>query len=400
MYRVQQAGFTGPAAGVSGTPVAWAEVDLAFMARARELARLGAGRTWTNPMVGAVVVADGREAGHGFHARLGSEHAETGALRAAGHAARGATLYVNLEPCAHQGRTPPCVEAIAAAGIARVVIPALDPDPRVRGRGVAWLRARGIRVDVGCDAAAAILDNHGYYHDRLGVPGTVTLKIATSADGMVARAPGRRDAITSDAALDDVHRVRAVHDCIVVGIGTALADRPRLDCRRLRAGVDREPTPVVFDRVLRLPAENAWSSAGRGFVVVTTVAADASRARELERAGARVLRCADDGRGLRVADAVEALAGIGLRRILVEGGARLIESFLAARAWDAFWHYRSPESFGAHGVEQPQLRGGADLPGVAVDEIVFGPDTRRRSVEAASWERLLERLSARSREAN
>jgi diaminohydroxyphosphoribosylaminopyrimidine deaminase/5-amino-6-(5-phosphoribosylamino)uracil reductase len=400
MYRVQQAGLTGPVTGTSSAPVAWSDADLAFMARARELARLGAGRTWTNPMVGAVVVSDGREAGSGHHARLGGPHAEAGALELAGAAARGATLYVNLEPCAHQGRTPPCVEAVAAAGISRVVIPALDPDPRVRGRGVAWLRARGIRVDVGCDAAAAILDNHGYYHDRLGVPVTVTLKVATSADGMVARVAGRRDDVTGAAALDDVHRLRAVHDCVVVGIATALADRPRLDCRRLPAGVDREPTPVVFDRGLRLPADNAWSQAGREFVVVTGAGADAARARELERAGARVIRCDEDRRGVRVAHAVESLAAIGLRRILVEGGPRLLESFLSERAWDAFWHYRAPAEFGPAGLAFAAARDAASAPGVAVDESAFAPDVRRRAVEGGSWERLLALLSARSGEAN
>jgi diaminohydroxyphosphoribosylaminopyrimidine deaminase/5-amino-6-(5-phosphoribosylamino)uracil reductase len=221
------------------------------------------------------VVSAGREVASGHHRRFGDAHAEVLALDGAGERARGATLYVSLEPCAHHGHTPPCVDRILAAGIARVVAPAPDPDARVNGRGIARLRERGIRVDVGGEATAAVLENLGYYRQRLGLGPTVTLKIAASADGMAARARGQRDDVTGAAARREVHGLRALHDAVVVGVETALIDRPRLDCRLLEGGVDREPMPVVIDTHLRTEADNAWSRAGRPFVVVTGPHVDA-----------------------------------------------------------------------------------------------------------------------------
>jgi diaminohydroxyphosphoribosylaminopyrimidine deaminase/5-amino-6-(5-phosphoribosylamino)uracil reductase len=185
--------------------VAWSALDGEAMNRARDLARSGAGRTGPNPIVGAVVIREGREVGSGYHGRLGDLHAEVVALDQAGDAARGATLYVSLEPCAHHGRTPPCVDRIIQSGVSRVVCPAIDPDGRVRGRGIAALRAAGIRVDVGCLSDAAILDTLAFYRDRLELGGTVSLKMAISEDGMVARARGRRDDVTSEAARADAH---------------------------------------------------------------------------------------------------------------------------------------------------------------------------------------------------
>ena len=362
------------------------------MSRARELARLGAGRTWTNPMVGAVVVRDGEVVASAYHRRLGEAHAETLVLAAAGNRARGATLYVSLEPCAHHGHTPPCVESVLAAGIERVVIPAPDPDARVAGLGIETLRARGVHVDVGCGAAHAILDNHGYYHDRLGMARTVTLKIATSLDYKVSRAPGQRDRITGDPAQLDTHRLRAVQDAIVIGATTARVDRPLLDCRLLEAGVDHEPAIVVFDTELSLASDATWPAPGRDYVVVCRGDADESRARMIEARGGRVVRCRPFGRLVDVNDALEKLGALGFRRILVEGGAHLMMSFVMAQAWDALWHYQSHEQFGPGGV------GVNALPtwGLAVDEMPLGDDTRRRYVHAASWERLTAALGERT----
>lgn len=377
----------------------WPAADLAWMGEARALARLGAGRTWTNPMVGAVVVSDGELVGSGFHHRAGESHAECLALAAAGSRARGATLYVNLEPCVHVGRTPPCVEGILSHGIARVVIPALDPDPRVCGRGVAHLRARGVQVDAGCDGAAAILDNHGYYHDRLGITRTVTLKLATSRDGMVARARGRRDRITGEEAQLDVHRLRAVHDAIVIGAETARIDRPRLDCRLLPDGVDRDPVVVVFDTNLSLAADSSWPETPREFVVVAGDHATPERERALAARGGRVLHCETEDGVVRVEHAIMRLAENGLTRILVEGGPRLHQSFLAVGAWDAMWLYRANIDFGPEGVPMA-VRDTLDTTlGAPADETVLGTDIRRRYVNAPSWERLLTRLSARTAEA-
>jgi len=379
-----------PASGAD----AWSATDRAAMREARSLARLGAGRTWTNPMVGAVVVADGQVVGVGYHHRAGEAHAETLALAAAGERANGATLHVSLEPCLHEGRTPPCVEGVLAAGIARVVIPAPDPDARVCGHGAEWLRARGVAVDMGCDAAPAILDNHGYYHDRLGLGPLVTLKLATSRDGMVARARGRRDAVTGDAAQLDVHRLRAVHDAIAIGIETARIDRPRLDCRLLTAGVDRDPVIVVFDSSLSLAGDETWPAPGRELIVIGGDRAERSRVQALEARSARVILCATNDAGIDVRDAIERLAQENLSRILVEGGPRLFASFVAAQAWDAFWHYRSNSDFGTQGVPMPA--NAASDPAAVVDEVALGPDVRRRHVRDASWQRLTHCLAAKA----
>lgn len=341
-------------------------------------------------MVGAVVVKDGEVVASAYHHRLGEPHAECLAFAAAGERARGATLYVSLEPCAHQGRTPPCVEGILSAGIARVVISAPDPDARVSGLGIEMLRARGVRVDVGCDAAAAILDNHGYYHNRLGIARTVTLKMATSRDGKVARAPGQRDRITGDAAQLDAHRLRAVNDAIVIGAETARIDRPLLDCRLLEAGVDREPAIVVFDTRLSLAEDAAWPARDRDYVIVCGEHAAESRVGTIESRDGRVLRCNERNGIIDVNEAVEKLVGLGFARLLVEGGARLVQSFVQADAWDAFWHYESSETFGT-GVPMDSFAHGN-----AVDEITLGDDVRRRYVNAKSWERLMSALDARS----
>ena len=385
---------------LAGTPNApWTASDATFMREARALARLGAGRTWTNPMVGAIVVANGEVVGRGYHHRAGEAHAETLALAAAGARARGATLYVSLEPCAHQGRTPPCVEAVLAAGITRVVIPAPDPDPRVCGRGAAWLRARGVRVDVGCDAASAVLDNHGYYSHRLGITPMVTIKMAASRDGMVARRSGQRDRVTGEAAEIDVHRLRAVHDAVVIGATTARIDRPRLDCRLLPDGVDREPVVVVFDTTLSLSAVSDWPASGREHVIVAGKDAVPDRAQVIESRGGRVLRCEMDGDTVAVRDALARLSAMGFTRLLVEGGPSLFESFVAAGAWDAMWHYESTAEFGPAGV--PMIRDDArDLVqaalGAVVDETALGEDTRRRYLRPAARERLLKELMERS----
>ena len=354
------------------------------MNRARDLARLGSGRTGPNPIVGAVVVRDGVDVGSGYHRRHGDAHAEVVALDQAGEAARGATLYVTLEPCAHQGRTPPCVDRIVESGVVRVVCPAVDPDPRVRGRGIERLRGAGIRVDVGCLADAAILDALGFYRDRLAFPTTVSLKMAVSADGMVAGEPGRRTDVTDEPARADAHALRAVHDAIVVGIETVRIDQPRLDCRLLAGGVDRDPVPVVLDTHARTPLDTEWARARRDFVVVCAPDADRARVEALKKTGARVLNARSTPRGLDVGDVVRALAGLGLRRILVEGGPRVFWSFVDFGAWDAAWLYRSGRAIGPAGV--PLFRSeGERFPGRAVDERVIAEDRRFGFVNETTW---------------
>jgi diaminohydroxyphosphoribosylaminopyrimidine deaminase/5-amino-6-(5-phosphoribosylamino)uracil reductase len=367
------------------------DVDYAFMNRARELARRGAGRTGPNPTVGAVVVRDGREVATGYHRQNGDAHAEAVALNQAGEAARGATLYVTLEPCAHQGRTPPCVEQIVQAGIARVVFPAIDPDPRVRGRGMAALRDAGVRVDMGCLHDAAILDSLVFYHDRLEITPTVSLKMAITSDGKVARARGSRDDVTEKEARTDAHALRAAHDAVVIGVETMLIDRPLLDCRLLEGGVDREPMPVVLDTHARTPPDNQWSRSDREYVVICAPSADSTRVRALGRAGARVLHARAGARGLDIADTLRALREHCLHRILVEGGPSVFWSFVDAGAWDALWLYRSPREFGSTGV--PLARAGQNLPGRLIDTRALGDDTCEAFVNEPSWEKLTGALS-------
>ncbi len=363
------------------------------MKRARELARLGAGRTGSNPIVGAVVVRDGREVATGFHCEHGDSHAEVVALDRAGEGARGATLYVTLEPCAHHGRTPPCVDRIIRSGVARVVCPSIDPDLRVRGRGVAALRAAGVAVDVGCLAEPAILDNLAFFGDRLGIAETITLKAGVSADGMVARAPGKRNEVTSEAARRDVHALRAMHDAIVIGIETLLIDRPRLDCRLLPNGVDRDPVPVVLDTHARTPLDTQWVNEGRDFIVVCSTEAETARVDALSNAGARILRVGANARGLDVCEVVGALEAVGLSRILIEGGPRVFQSFVDAGEWDALWLYRSPREFGESGVPLLTSRE-QKIPGRVVDDIALGDDRRLGFVNESRWSSMIEALAA------
>ncbi len=363
------------------------------MQRARELARRGAGRTGSNPIVGAVVVKDGAVVATGFHREQGDRHAECLALERAGEQARGATLYVTLEPCAHQGRTPPCVDGIIRSGAARVVCPSIDPDARVRGRGITALRAAGVQVDVGCLRDAAILDNIAFFRGRLGLSETITLKMAVSADNMVARVPGRRDDVTSEASRADVHVLRAMHDAVVIGIETLLIDRPRLDCRLLPNGVDRDPIPVVLDTHARTPLDNRWGREGREFIVVCSRDAETSRVEALSRVGARVVKVSAGSSGVDVHDVTSALEADGLSRVLVEGGPRVFRSFIAAGEWDALWLYRSPREFGDGAVPLFTSRD-ANIPGRVVDDIAIGEDRRLGFVNEARWSSMLGALAA------
>jgi diaminohydroxyphosphoribosylaminopyrimidine deaminase/5-amino-6-(5-phosphoribosylamino)uracil reductase len=322
-------------------------MDGCFIDEAIDLAWLGAGRTQPNPLVGAVVVKDGAVLGAGYHARYGDEHAETIALARAGDAARGSTLYVTLEPCAHHGNTPPCVDQIIASGIARVVVPTLDPDPRVNGRGIRMLAEHGIRTDVGARAERALLLNLPYFKSKLGLGSAVTLKIAVTLDGKIASRAGRRDEISGEGSRRMAHRLRAIHEGVLVGIETVITDSPRLDCRLLD-GV-RAPSPVVIDPDLQLPASHPWLG-DRGVLVLTVPGAMEEKAAALAGAGARVIRCAASGRAIDVAAALGELRRAGVKSVLVEGGARVFSSFAASGVWDGMFVFISPMLFGPEGV--------------------------------------------------
>jgi diaminohydroxyphosphoribosylaminopyrimidine deaminase/5-amino-6-(5-phosphoribosylamino)uracil reductase len=371
-------------------------VDETYMRRALDLAWRAAGRTAPNPMVGAVVVCDGAIVGEGYHARCGDAHGEVVALDAAGESARGATLYVTLEPCSHHGRTPPCVDRILESGVARVVVTTIDPDRRVDGRGVDVLRGAGVRVEVGCLPAAAAAQNLGYYKNRLGLEPTVTLKIAATLDGKIARAPGRRDDVTGVEARRYVHALRAAHDCVVVGVDTMLVDAPALDLRLLeRAGELRPPTPVVLDTHLRTPADNRWSAEGRPYVVVAGRTAGDDRARAIESGGGRVVRCESGDGGVSIDGVLRALSGLGFGSVLVEGGAGVFTSFLRSGRWDAFYLFQSSRLFGDAGVPMFRGEGGDEIDGHLVDSTDVGGDILHRFLSTRAWDDVMPRVAAR-----
>src|SRR5438067_10596951 len=267
--------------------------DQRFMQLALTLGRRGQGLTWPNPAVGAVVVKDGVIIGRGWTQPGGRPHAEPEALKRAGEAARGATLYVTLEPCSHFGKSPPCVDAVIASGISRVVSAIEDPNPEVAGQGHAKLRAAGIVVDIGLCAAEAAHDHAGHLRRIRDKRPHVVLKLALSADDKIGAAGRKPVAITGEASKTRVHLLRAQCDAILVGIGTVLADDPVLTCRL--PGMDaRSPVRVVLDRSLRLPGTSRLVHSARQtpLWVMTSDFAEAPAAMKLGAAGAQVMRVA------------------------------------------------------------------------------------------------------------
>jgi diaminohydroxyphosphoribosylaminopyrimidine deaminase / 5-amino-6-(5-phosphoribosylamino)uracil reductase len=328
--------------------------DLRFMQLALTLGRRGQGRTWPNPAVGAVVVRDGVIVGRGWTQPGGRPHAEPVALAQAGEAARGATLYVTLEPCSHVGKSPPCADAVIASGIARVVSAIEDPNPEVAGQGHARLRAAGIVVDIGLCAREAAHDHAGHFRRIRDKRPYVILKLAVSSDDKIAAAGRKPVAITGELAKTRVHLLRAQSDAILVGIGTVLADDPLLTCR-LPGMAARSPVRVVLDRSLRLPGASRLVHSAREtpLWVMTSNLSEAPAAMKLGAAGAQVIRVAATTApppGLDLREALRALADKGITRLLVEGGARVASSFVAAGLVDEVWLLRGVEAIGADGV--------------------------------------------------
>jgi diaminohydroxyphosphoribosylaminopyrimidine deaminase/5-amino-6-(5-phosphoribosylamino)uracil reductase len=313
--------------------------DPRWMARALELARRGLGETNPNPMVGCVLVKRGRVVGEGWHRRAGGPHAEAQALRAAGGAARGATAYVTLEPCAHQGRTPPCAPALLQAGVRRVVAALRDPNPVVNGRGLASLRRAGVEVVVGVAAdEAAALNERFVIAARLGRP-FVMLKAAMTLDGRIATAAGESKWITAAPLRRRARALRRLHDGVAVGVGTVLADDPLLLPQpRTRRPFHR----VIFDSRLRTPLRSRLvSSAGDSPLWIVTTEAAAGR-EALEARGVRVLAApAPDGH-VDLARALTVLRAEGLWSLMVEGGSDLLGALLAARLFDQVALFRAP----------------------------------------------------------
>jgi diaminohydroxyphosphoribosylaminopyrimidine deaminase/5-amino-6-(5-phosphoribosylamino)uracil reductase len=328
--------------------------DQRFMALALTLGRRGQGRTWPNPAVGAVVVRDSVIVGRGWTQPGGRPHAEPEALRRAGEAARGATLYVTLEPCSHVGKSPPCADAIIAAGITRVVSAIEDPNPEVAGQGHARLRAAGITVDIGLGAVEAAHDHAGHFRRVRDKRPHVVLKLAVSSDDKIGAAGRKPLAISGEAAKARVHLLRAQCDAILVGIGTVQADDPLLTCR-LPGMQARSPVRVVLDRSLRLSGTSRLVHSAREtpLWVMTSSLAEAPAAMKLGAAGAHVMRVATTTTpppGLDLPSVLHVLSEKGITKLLVEGGARVASSFVAADLVDEVWLLRGPHAVGADGV--------------------------------------------------
>lgn len=330
------------------------QTDQRYMAAALSLGRRGQGACWPNPAVGCVIVKEnrvvGRVVGRGWTQPGGRPHAETMALAQAGDLARGATAYVTLEPCSHHGETPPCTDALIAAGIARVVAPMADSDPRVAGQGFDQLRQSGIDVTTGVMVETAARDHAGFFlKTEQGRP-LVTLKLASSFDGRIATATGQSQWITGPMARRAVHGLRASHDAVMVGAGTVRADDPSLTVRDL--GVVRQPVRVIVSRHLDLPllsqlARSAydipvWLCHGPG--------ADIERLHAWAGLGARLLPCGGRGTQLDAADVLRQLGAAGLTRVFCEGGGALAASLLAADLVDELVGFTAGLAIGAEGM--------------------------------------------------
>lgn len=338
---------TSPGASMSVRPQHdSSDRDQRFMRRALTLAERGRGRTAPNPIVGAVLVKQGVVIGEGCHRRLGGAHAEVEALQRAGRRARGATLYVTLEPCAHWGRTPPCADALIESGIARCVVALRDPDPRVDGRGLRRLRAAGIRVETGLlrDEAAAQLAGYRRSHER-GLP-RMTWKIASSLDGAIADSAGHSRWITSAEARADGHRLRAAADAIVIGAGTARLDDPRLTLRHGVRGVS--PLRVIVDTKLRVPLTLRLFSPtlARGTVVACGAGASRAKERALAARGVTVWRLPALRGRVSLRALATKLARAGRHEVLIEGGATLGSAMFAAGLVQRVVHYSAPVILG------------------------------------------------------
>ncbi|HZT20839.1 MAG TPA: bifunctional diaminohydroxyphosphoribosylaminopyrimidine deaminase/5-amino-6-(5-phosphoribosylamino)uracil reductase RibD [Dongiaceae bacterium] len=350
------------------------------MGAALALARRGLGGCWPNPAVGCVLVAQGRVVGRGWTQMGGRPHAETEALRRAGTAAKGATAYVTLEPCSHHGKTPPCAEALIAAGIGRAVVAMEDPDPRVSGRGVARLEQAGIPVTLGIGENEAAEINAGFFLRIREKRPLVTLKLATSLDGRIATRTGESRWITGEAARARAHLLRARNDAVMVGSGTVIADDPLLNVR-LPGLESRSPLRIVLDGRMRLPLTSALVAGARltPTWLVTLPGGDRRRRHAYVDCGVEVIEVAAGPDGaIDLKRLLHHMAERGLTRVLAEGGARLAAALLRAHLVDRLAIFRAPSVIGGDGLPAAAgfgLERLAELPRFLPEETVaLGPD--------------------------
>ncbi len=350
------------------------ERDARHLMRAIELAARARGQTSPNPMVGAVVVKDGRVIGEGITQPPGEDHAEVIALEAAAGSTAGATMYVSLEPCCHQGRTPPCTDAILSAGIARVVIASDDPTPKAAGRGPGILRDEGVKVefvDGQIGEAARLLNQPFRKHARTGRP-LVIFKSAMTLDGKVASRTGDSQWISGEASRARAHRWRAESDAVAVGIGTALVDDPRLTARI--EGVASQPRHVVFDSEARLPLDSklVQGVAEVPLIVVCSRAAARTSVQALEAAGVDVITATGENEAARVEDALDELGAREIQSLLLEGGPHLAGAFLEAGEIDEVRMFVAPLILGG-------AKARTAVEGIGVGDIAAG--TRALALE-------------------
>jgi diaminohydroxyphosphoribosylaminopyrimidine deaminase / 5-amino-6-(5-phosphoribosylamino)uracil reductase len=332
------------------------------MQAALALARRGLGTTWPNPSIGCVIVRDGRVVGRGRTAPGGRPHAEPVALAMAGEQAKGATAYVTLEPCCHWGRSPPCTDALIAAGVSRVVVGATDPDPRVNGQGLAKLKAAGIVVETGILEAEALETLIGFTQRvTLGRP-MVTLKLASTLDGRIATQTGESQWITGTPARRLAHAMRGRHDAVMVGVGTVLADNPDLTCRI----PGFRPTPnvrIIADSHLRTPLTSRLMSTAADIPTWFLLREGTNLAREeaFTNIGATLLKIPGSPAGIDLTAALQALGAAGLTRILVEGGGQIAAALLRADLVDRIAWFHAPSIMGGDGWPAVQAFGTTTL---------------------------------------
>jgi diaminohydroxyphosphoribosylaminopyrimidine deaminase/5-amino-6-(5-phosphoribosylamino)uracil reductase len=362
--------------------------DFGHMQAALALARRGLGSVWPNPAVGCVLVKEGRVVGRGWTQPGGRPHGETEALEHAGAEARGATAYVSLEPCCHWGKTPPCTDALIAAGVARVVVPIEDPDPRVSGQGIARLREAGIAVETGLAAAAAEEVSAGFFlRLRQGRP-LVTLKLATTLDGQLATSTGESRWITGELARARAHLLRASHDAVLIGSNTVITDDPLLTCRL--PGLDqRSPVRIVLDSRLAVPLTARVVAEARQVPTwfITLPHGDAPRRQALLGCGVELIEApATPDHMVDIAAAFGELGRRGLTRVLVEGGSTLAAVMLRAGLVDRLAWFHAPALIGGDGIPA--------VAGFGLAHLAEAPRFERLSLEAVG-EDVLEMMQRR-----
>lgn len=347
--------------------IAFTDVDRDMMQRCLSLARKALGRTAPNPLVGSVIVKGGQIVGEGFHPGAGQPHAEVFALKAAGDRAQGATIYVNLEPCNHYGRTPPCSEALVAAGVAKVVVGMVDPDPRVSGGGIARLRAAGIEVVVGVEEADCRQLNEAFIHRILYQQPLGILKYAMTLDGKIATNSGHSAWITSETARNEVHQLRAACDAVIIGGNTLRKDNPKLTTRQTDAP---QPLRVVMSRTLDLPEQAyLWQTTAAPTLVLTTVGANQDFQQLLRALGVKVVELAP----LSPKEAMNYLYSLGLMSVLWECGGTLAASAIEQGAVQKVLAFIAPKIIGGSLAPSP------------VGELGFNSMTQAIALERSRW---------------